>query len=111
MRKKLLLSITASSLALLTASSVFAGNNLTSAEQTAPQTVSEKKPHSYGKCAIGKCGNEKMYKTAKTPNNTQDRLVRARDGKCGISGAGETVQQVDPKSIKPGKCASGLCGV
>ncbi len=61
-----------------------------------------------GKCASGKCGTEKRYGQAKIDHNPQDKLVRARDGKCGVSGDG-----VNPdKSMlsSSNKFVGGVCG-
>lgn len=41
-----------------------------------------------GKCAAGKCGTEKRYAEAKITHNPQEKLVYARDGKCGITSYG-----------------------
>lgn len=58
-----------------------------------------------GHCAAGKCGTEKRFAKADLKGNPQDRLVRARDGKCGLSGNGVNVP-VTSKS----KITGGICG-
>lgn len=67
-----------------------------------------KSPTSSGKCASGKCGTEKIYAQAKLKQDPQDQLVRARDGKCGLTGDGlknpASLQQVSDKKIVNGVC-------
>ncbi|GGF94740.1 MULTISPECIES: hypothetical protein [Cysteiniphilum] len=41
-----------------------------------------------GKCAAGKCGTVKRYAEAEITQNPQEKLVYARDGKCGVTGYG-----------------------
>ncbi|AMS13084.1 hypothetical protein A3218_01650 [Pseudomonas chlororaphis] len=58
-----------------------------------------------GKCASGKCGTEKIYSKAKISQDPQDRLVRTRDGKCGLTAQGYDVAETTQK-----KLAEGVCG-
>ncbi|OGT63595.1 MAG: hypothetical protein A3J38_03630 [Gammaproteobacteria bacterium RIFCSPHIGHO2_12_FULL_45_9] len=122
-KHKLLLSISAAA-SLLSLNASFADNTVSTSEQKAPQQVSAEKSSSHGgKCAIGKCGNEKRFAKVNLLNDPQDHLVRARDGKCGtepgvttpVTTPGGTTTEVttekaDPKSARSGKCSSGVCG-
>ncbi|MBM9914540.1 MULTISPECIES: hypothetical protein [Stenotrophomonas] len=58
-----------------------------------------------GKCASGKCGTEKKYGKADVQGTPQGRLVRARDGKCGLTGEGHAVVETAAR-----KLAEGVCG-
>ncbi|WP_447873219.1 hypothetical protein [Serratia fonticola] len=71
--------------------------------------IENKSPTSSGKCASGKCGTEKIYGQAKLTHDPQDQLIRARDGKCGLTGQGNNNQE-SPQQMKNGKCVSGVCG-
>jgi hypothetical protein len=57
-----------------------------------------------GKCASGKCGTVKMYEKADLKSDPQDKLVRARDGKCGKSGQGTHAAAASCKMTE------GVCG-
>lgn len=61
-----------------------------------------------GKCASGKCGTEKIYSQAKILHNPQDRLVRARDGKCGLDAKGLQKKGSEVSALSRG--AEGVCG-
>jgi uncharacterized low-complexity protein len=103
MRNKLALSIAITSLASIGAVSlpVHAADNA-----PAPQADAKAPPKSHGgKCASGKCGTEKIYSKVALDKNPQDRLVRTRDGKCGLSAKGHDVKQT-PRN----KLAEGVCG-
>lgn len=100
MNNKIALSIAITSLASITTVSLPA--HATEAP-AAPQASA--KPKSGGKCAAGKCGTEKIYAKVDPTGNPQDRLVRTRDGKCGLSGKG-----YDVKLTPAGKRAEGICG-
>ena len=100
MRDKLFLSIAVSCLASISFASAQA------ADIAAAPTQAPKADTSHGgKCASGKCGTEKIYSKAKIQNDPNGQLVRARDGKCGLSGQGYdvTVSTQD-------KLANGVCG-
>lgn len=71
--------------------------------------IENKSPTSSGKCASGKCGTEKIYGQADLSHDPQDHLVRARDGKCGLSGQGIASQET-PQQIADGKVVGGVCG-
>lgn len=71
--------------------------------------VENKSSTSSGKCASGKCGTEKIYGQADLSHDPQDRLVRARDGKCGLTGQGIKNDE-SPQQVNDGKCVSGVCG-
>ena len=75
-----------------------------------PQRINGQAAYKPGKCASGKCGNEKNFAKVDTGKNFQNQLVRSRDGKCGVDGEGLNPPPKDPQFIKPGKCASGVCG-
>lgn len=101
MNNKLALSIAITSLASLGAISAPAH-----AADTPATTTNAKSSSSHGgKCASGKCGTEKIYSKAAIDQNPQDRLVRTRDGKCGLTGEGHAVEQTTSK-----KLAEGVCG-
>ncbi len=68
--------------------------------------VTHKAPKSSGKCASGKCGTEKIYGQAKIKHNPQDKLVFARDGKCGSTGYGLEPSEKEVAN----KAAGGVCG-
>ncbi|WP_312629997.1 hypothetical protein [Scandinavium sp.] len=71
--------------------------------------IENKAPTNSGKCASGKCGTEKIYGQANLKHDPQDQLVRARDGKCGMTGEGVKNQE-SPQQVNHGKCVSGVCG-
>jgi hypothetical protein len=97
MNKNLLLSI--SVLTTITLS-----NTAFAAADAMPAPVQHEDPKikSAG-CAAGKCGGLKKFEEVDTTSNPQDKLVYARDGKCGLTGHSN-------QPVPPGKCASGLCG-
>lgn len=99
MKDKLLLTIAIASLASL---NTIASPAAASAAPAAPKASA---PHGGGKCASGKCGTEKIYSKAKIDHNPQGTLVRARDGKCGLSGKGYSVADSSRD-----KLAEGVCG-
>lgn len=105
MDKKILLSITA-----IAAISVdYPANAATTDDpfgliaQNTTLSIEEAKTEAVGKCAAGKCGNGKRFEEVTTDSHQQDKLVYARDGKCGLTGHSTMPQ-------KQGKCSSGLCG-
>lgn len=106
MDKKILLSVTAT----IAAISVDYPANAAPTEdpfgliaQNTTLSIEEAKTEAVGKCAAGKCGNGKRFEEVETNSNQQDKLVYARDGKCGLTGH----STIPPKQ---GKCSSGLCG-
>jgi uncharacterized low-complexity protein len=104
MNNKLALSIAITSLASIGTVSL----PLQAADNApAPQTEANKTPPKShgGKCASGKCGTEKIYSKVALDKNPQDRLVRTRDGKCGLSAKGHDVK-LTPRN----KLAEGVCG-
>jgi len=101
MKNKLALSIAVTSLASISMVSLPAH----AADQAPAASANAKPKKSGGKCASGKCGTEKMYSKVALDKNPQDRLVRARDGKCGLTGKGHDVEQT-PRS----KLVEGICG-
>ncbi|GAL20823.1 hypothetical protein JCM19235_3825 [Vibrio maritimus] len=62
-----------------------------------------------GKCAAGKCGTEKRFEKQELTSNPQDKLVRARDGKCGLSGQGINAPE-DAITSTNSKVTGGVCG-
>lgn len=78
-------------------------------ENSQANKIQNKAPTSSGKCASGKCGTEKIYSQAELKHDPQDQLVRARDGKCGLTGKGINNGE-SPQQIGDGKCVSGVCG-
>ena len=107
MDKKLLLSITAIAAITLecTANETTEPDPFGLLALNADSNVSteEAKTEAVGKCAAGKCGNAKRFAEVEIKPNQQDKLVYARDGKCGLTGH----SKMPPKQ---GKCSSGLCG-
>lgn len=105
MKKDIVLSIVVGS---LMAAGMVNSASATEASGSASQ-VQNKAPTSSGKCASGKCGTEKIYSQAALKHDPQDQLVRARDGKCGLTGEGinkpESAQLASAE-----KCVSGVCG-
>ncbi len=97
MDNKMLLTITVVTAISLTASAYAAPDN--SALNLDEEDIKTK---SAG-CAAGKCGSLKKFEEVNTVVDPQDKLVYARDGKCGVSGH-------SARPAKPGKCASGVCG-
>lgn len=105
MNKDIVLSIVVGS--ILVASSmapVMAADSANNANK-----IENKSPTSSGKCASGKCGTEKIYGQANLSHDPQDQLVRARDGKCGLSGQGINSHE-SPQKIADGKVVGGVCG-
>lgn len=102
MKNEILLSIVISSFAGLIISEQAMAEQLT---QT-PTKVVYKVEKASGKCASGKCGTEKIYSQTKIDHNPQDKLIMARDGKCGTTGFGlhPTKQEI------ASKVAGGVCG-
>ncbi|MBV8044567.1 hypothetical protein [Pluralibacter sp.] len=105
MKNKIVLSITVGSMLI---AGIVAP---VSAEDASHETSNpvNKAPTSSGKCASGKCGTEKIYGQASLNHDPQYQLVRARDGKCGLTGEGIN-QQASLQQIEDGKCTSGVCG-
>ncbi|TWB38106.1 hypothetical protein [Nitrospirillum pindoramense] len=57
-----------------------------------------------GKCASGKCGTEKIYSQTKLQHDPNGELVRARDGKCGLTGNGYDVTENSRTRLAEGVC-------
>ncbi|GHD00855.1 hypothetical protein [Novosphingobium pokkalii] len=57
-----------------------------------------------GKCASGKCGTEKIYSQTKLQHDPNGVLVRARDGKCGLTGKGYKVAENSRSRLAEGVC-------
>jgi uncharacterized low-complexity protein len=102
MNNKLVLSIAITSLASLGAvsSPVHAADGAPASQANAKAPAK-----SGGKCASGKCGTEKLYSKVAIDKNPQDRLVTARDGKCGLIAKGH-----DVKPTPRAKLTEGICG-
>ncbi|MES2452395.1 MAG: hypothetical protein V4610_17735 [Pseudomonadota bacterium] len=62
--------------------------------------------HGGGKCASGKCGTEKIYAQQKDQTHPDGTLVRARDGKCGLTGRGYKATATDRDRLADGVCGS-----
>ncbi len=69
-----------------------------------PPPAAAKAATSGGKCASGKCGTEKIYGQTKLSQDPQDRLVRTRDGKCGLTAEGYDVVETPQKKLSEGVC-------
>ncbi|OQQ08691.1 hypothetical protein BK411_07885 [Vibrio splendidus] len=103
MNNKIALSIAITSVISLNSAMVFAD-----APAEAPVEAKQSSGHG-GKCAAGKCGTEKRFEKAELTSNPQDRLVRARDGKCGL-----TAEGISPSKERiltaNSKVTGGVCG-
>lgn len=84
----------------LLATGAFAAPQDAGAAQPASSVVA----HGGGKCASGKCGTEKIYSKTKLAHSPDDQLVRARDGKCGLTGKGYKVAENDTARLAEGVC-------
>ncbi|PSW18186.1 hypothetical protein C9I98_17555 [Photobacterium sanctipauli] len=107
MHNKIVLSIAMTSVLAMNAGTVQAESqdNATAAQKP---VVSAPSSNNGGKCASGKCGTEKIFAKVELNSDPQDKLVRARDGKCGLTGQGLAPEEAT--IAQPGKCAGGLCG-
>ncbi|MGV3346500.1 hypothetical protein ACGVWS_12430 [Enterobacteriaceae bacterium LUAb1] len=103
MKNNVLLSIAMTSFVSLSAGQVIAND----VPPSAPEVSAIKPADHGGKCASGKCGTAKVYEQAKLRHDPQDKLVRARDGKCGLSGQGITHNE---NKVDSDKLVSGVCG-
>ena len=99
---KLTLSIAMTSLIALTP-----GLALAATPSDAPVKAAPSEQHG-GKCAAGKCGTEKRFEKQVLDSDPQGRLVRARDGKCGV--AGEGIDGDRSGSSNGSKMTEGVCG-
>lgn len=106
MKNKMILSITMTSVLSLNATLTYATQ-----QSSAPVLISKTKDnHHSGKCASGKCGTEKIFSKKELTNDPQDKLIYARDGKCGLSGEGIAPVVTEPAVAYPSKITGGLCG-
>ncbi|MBE3655208.1 hypothetical protein BOO92_00620 [Vibrio navarrensis] len=103
MNNKLALSIAMTSVITLNSGMAFAD-----APTEDPVEAQSSSQHG-GKCAAGKCGTEKRFDKQELKNDPQGRLVRARDGKCGVTGEGITPSEETIKLTKS-KITGGVCG-
>ncbi|MCP1267629.1 hypothetical protein [Aeromonas hydrophila] len=97
---KLTLSIAMTGLIALTP-----GLALAATPSEAPVKAAPSEQHG-GKCAAGKCGTEKRFEKQALDSDPQGRLVRARDGKCGVAEQG--INGDTPR--KGSKMTEGVCG-
>ncbi|NOI69281.1 hypothetical protein [Vibrio owensii] len=103
MNNKLALSIAMTSVITLNSGLAFAD-----APTEAPVEAQSSSQHG-GKCAAGKCGTEKRFEKQELKDDPQGRLVRARDGKCGVTGEGINPSAETIKLTKS-KIIGGVCG-
>ncbi|GEM74955.1 hypothetical protein [Vibrio sagamiensis] len=103
MNNKLALSITMTSVITFNSSLAFSD-----ALTEVPIAAKSNSQHG-GKCAAGKCGTEKRFEKQELKDDPQGRLVRARDGKCGMTGEGISPSEETIKLTKS-KITGGLCG-
>ncbi|MBE8576586.1 hypothetical protein [Vibrio sp. OPT18] len=107
MNNKIALSIAITSVISLNSAMAFA-DAPAEAPVEAPVEAKQSSGHG-GKCAAGKCGTEKRFEKAELTSNPQDRLVRARDGKCGL-----TAEGISPSKERiltaNSKVTGGVCG-
>lgn len=97
---KLSLSIAMTGLIALTP-----GLALAATPSEAPVKAAPSEQHG-GKCAAGKCGTEKRFEKQTLDSDPQGRLVRARDGKCGLTEQGINGETQRQES----KMTEGVCG-
>ncbi|HDZ8880620.1 hypothetical protein [Aeromonas dhakensis] len=97
---KLSLSIAMTGLIALTP-----GLALAATPSEAPVKTAPSEQHG-GKCAAGKCGTEKRFEKQALDSDPQGRLVRARDGKCGLAEQGINGETQRQES----KMTEGVCG-
>ncbi|MBL0524462.1 hypothetical protein JD490_05955 [Aeromonas dhakensis] len=97
---KLSLSIAMTGLIALTP-----GLALAATPSEAPVKAAPSEQHG-GKCAAGKCGTEKRFEKQALDSDPQGRLVRARDGKCGLAEQGSNGEAQRQES----KMTEGVCG-
>lgn len=97
---KLSLSIAMTGLIALTP-----GLALAATPSEAPVKAAPSEQHG-GKCAAGKCGTEKRFEKQALDSDPQGRLVRARDGKCGLAEQGINGEAQRQES----KMTEGVCG-
>ncbi|KUR79052.1 hypothetical protein [Novosphingobium sp. FSW06-99] len=95
MKREIVLGIAATSLLCADA---YAAPAATPAPAAAPAS------HGGGKCASGKCGTEKIYGQTRLQHNPDGQLVRARDGKCGLTGKGYNVVATERDRLAEGVC-------
>lgn len=98
--RKLSLSIAMTGLIALTP-----GLALAATPSEAPVKAAPSEQHG-GKCAAGKCGTEKRFEKQALDSDPQGRLVRARDGKCGLTEQGINGETQRQES----KMTEGVCG-
>lgn len=98
--RKLSLSIAMTGLIALTP-----GLALAATPSEAPVKAAPSEQHG-GKCAAGKCGTEKRFEKQALDSDPQSRLVRARDGKCGLAEQGINGEAQRQES----KMTEGVCG-
>lgn len=98
--RKLSLSIAMTGLIALTP-----GLALAATPSEAPVKAAPSEQHG-GKCAAGKCGTEKRFEKQALDSDPQGRLVRARDGKCGLAEQGINGETQRQES----KMTEGVCG-
>ncbi|HHJ3243521.1 TPA: hypothetical protein ACQJOV_004668 [Vibrio parahaemolyticus] len=103
MNKKFTLSIAMTSVITLNSGMAFA--------DSPPESPVEYQPSSQhgGKCAAGKCGTEKRFEKQELKDDPQGRLVRARDGKCGVTGEG-IIPSAETIKLTKSKITGGVCG-
>lgn len=101
--RNLTLSIAMTSLIALTP-----GLALAATPSDVPVQAAAKSSGTGGKCAAGKCGTEKRFEKQALDRDPQGRLVRARDGKCGV--AGEGIEGEQRRVEQDSKMTEGVCG-
>ncbi|ENM5757630.1 hypothetical protein ACQ902_000205 [Vibrio mimicus] len=103
MKHKMALSIAMTSALTLNSGMAFADT-----PSEAPVNAQPTEQHG-GKCAAGKCGTEKRFEKQDVKNDPQGRLVRARDGKCGLTAEGITPSE-ETIILTNSKITGGVCG-
>lgn len=96
------------SIAMTSAIALHSGMSFAETSTEAPVSAQPTAQHG-GKCAAGKCGTEKRFEKQDLKSDPQGRLVRARDGKCGLTGEGIT-PSTETVVLTNSKITGGVCG-
>lgn len=104
MKREIVLGIAVTS--LLSAEALAAPASTPAASTPAAPTPAPVAAHGGGKCASGKCGTEKIYGQTRLQHDPNGQLVRARDGKCGLTGKGYNVVATERDRLAEGVCGA-----
>jgi hypothetical protein len=96
------------SIAMTSAITLHSGMTLADTPSEAPLSAQPASQNG-GKCAAGKCGTEKRFEKQDLKSDPQGRLVRARDGKCGLTAEG-IAPSTETITLTNSKITGGVCG-